>query len=100
MLSYENAGTQPFFEAAARRQLGLVVGLTLVFALYYFFLVLGAAYFGHIFAIRVFGRVNIGLLFAISQYVFAGLVAWFYVSRMHGIDASLGAHGKAREVAA
>lgn len=45
---------------------------------YYFLLPIGAAYFQEIFKIRVWGPVNIGLLFALSEFVVAWLIAYIY----------------------
>jgi uncharacterized membrane protein (DUF485 family) len=51
----------------------------MVFSLvYYFMLPIGAAYFQDLFKIKVWGPVNIGLLFALSEFVVAWGIAWYY----------------------
>lgn len=76
-------------ESISRRQLRLVAMLMAGFLIYYALLLFGAAYFPVIFAVRVWGRINVGMLFTVSQYVMAGIIAWIYVKRMQGIDADL-----------
>jgi len=51
--------------------MGLSVG-------YYFLLPIGAAYYPELFAIRVWGAVNVGLLFALSEFVVAWAIALIY----------------------
>jgi uncharacterized membrane protein (DUF485 family) len=54
------------------------MGLSVV---YYFMLPIGAAWFPELFAIKVYGVVNVGLVFALSEFVFAWGVAAFYTRR-------------------
>jgi uncharacterized membrane protein (DUF485 family) len=59
----------------------------MVFSLvYYFLLPIGAAYFQDIYKIRVWGPVNVGLLFALSQFIVAWLIAFIYARRASGFD--------------
>ena len=74
------------FELEAKRHRRTLAVLFGAFVLYYFGLLLASAYFQPLCAIRVFGRVNVGLLFALSQYLFGGLVAWAYVAHMRATD--------------
>jgi len=76
-------------EAISGRQLRLVVLLMAGFLIYYASLLFGAAYFPNIFAVRISGNINIGMLFTVSQYFMAGVIAWIYVKRMQSIDADL-----------
>ena len=48
---------------------------------YYFLLPIGAAYFPALFGIRVWGPVNVGILFALSEFVVAWAIAWIYARR-------------------
>ena len=48
---------------------------------YYFLLPIGAAYYQGLFKIRVWGVVNVGLLFALSEFVVAWVIALFYSRR-------------------
>jgi len=90
MNPHETHGDDSAFEREVLRHRRTLFWLVGAFVAYYFALVLGAAYFQEFFATRVFGRVNVGLLFALSQYVFGGLVAWAYVARMRITDAVMG----------
>ena len=49
--------------------------------LFYFLLPLGAAYAPGLFAKRVFGPVNMGILFALLQFLVAWGVAFVYAGR-------------------
>ncbi len=54
----------------------------MLFALVYFFcLPIATAYFQEIFKIKVWGVINLGLLFALSQFIVAWLIAAFYANR-------------------
>jgi uncharacterized membrane protein (DUF485 family) len=48
---------------------------------YYFLLPIGAAYFPALFSIRVWGPVNVGLLFALSEFIVAWGIAFHYSRR-------------------
>jgi uncharacterized membrane protein (DUF485 family) len=45
---------------------------------YYFLLPVGAAWFPQLFAVRVWGVVNVGLLFALSEFIVAWAIAAYY----------------------
>ncbi|QQX89089.1 DUF485 domain-containing protein (plasmid) [Cupriavidus necator] len=77
------------FSAASKGRYYTVVVLLFTFVLYYFSLLLCAAYWREFMAIRVIGPINIGLLFAISQYPMAGLIAAVYVVKMRKIDKAI-----------
>jgi len=54
----------------------------MLFALAYFFcLPIATAYFQDIFKIKVWGVINLGLLFALSQFLVAWAIAYFYAKR-------------------
>jgi uncharacterized membrane protein (DUF485 family) len=48
---------------------------------YYFLLPVGAAYFQDLFNIKIWGVVNVALLFALSEFVLAWLVALVYARK-------------------
>lgn len=85
----------PRFQKLHRRKQAFLTGLMLFSIFYYFLLPVGAAYFQELFKIRVWGVINLGLLFALSQFVVAWFVA-FYYSRRAGADFDM----LAREIAA
>jgi uncharacterized membrane protein (DUF485 family) len=68
----------PRFQSLHRRKSAFLWGLMLLSVTYYFLLPIGAAYFQDLFKIRVWGVINIGLLFALSEFAVAWLVAWVY----------------------
>jgi uncharacterized membrane protein (DUF485 family) len=60
----------------------------MVFAVgYYFLLPLGAAYLTDWYRKPVWGPVNVGLVFALSQFAVAWGVAWLYARRAARFDA-------------
>ncbi len=75
----------PRFQVLARRKTRFLWGLMAFSVAYYFALPIGAAYFQEIFRVRVWGVVNVGLLFALSEFVIAWVVA-FYYSRIANRD--------------
>jgi uncharacterized membrane protein (DUF485 family) len=68
----------PRFQSLHRRKNLFLWGLMAVSVAYYFLLPIGAAYFQEVFRIRVWGVVNIGLLFALSEFAVAWFIAWLY----------------------
>ncbi|HEX7373731.1 MAG TPA: DUF485 domain-containing protein [Steroidobacteraceae bacterium] len=71
----------PRFQSLHRRKQGFLTGLMLVSVVFYFLLPVGAAYFQDLFKIKVWGDVNFGLLFALTEFVVAWGIAWFYSRR-------------------
>jgi uncharacterized membrane protein (DUF485 family) len=60
--------------------------LLLIAAVYYMTLLLGASFFKPLFVLPLAGELNLGTVFAISQYPMGGLLAWIYVVKMRSID--------------
>jgi len=54
---------------------------------YYFLLPIGAGYFTNLYKVRVWGVINVGLLFALSQFIVAWGIAWYYAHRANEFDA-------------
>ena len=73
----------PRFQTLHRRKTRLLWGLMVLSVVYYFLLPVGAAYYQDLFRIRVWGVVNVGLLFALSEFAVAWAIALFY-SRQAG----------------
>jgi uncharacterized membrane protein (DUF485 family) len=74
----------PRFQSLHRRKQRLLSGLMVFSVAYYFLLPVGAAYFQAVFAIKVWGVVNVGLLFALSEFVMAWAVAYYYAGHAGG----------------
>jgi uncharacterized membrane protein (DUF485 family) len=85
----------PRFESLHRRKQGFLTGLMLFSVVFYFLLPIGAAYFQDLFRVKVWGVVNFGLLFALTEFVVAWLIAFYYSRR-----ASSDFDRLAREIAA
>ena len=85
----------PRFQRLHRRKQAFLTGLMLFSVFYYFLLPVGAAYFQDLFKVKVWGVINFGLLFALSEFLVAWFIA-FYYSRRAGADFDM----LAREIAA
>ena len=70
----------PRFQELHRKKTTFLWGLMIFSMAYYFLLPIGAAYFQDLFKVRVWGPVNVGLVFALSEFV-AWLLAWLYSYR-------------------
>jgi uncharacterized membrane protein (DUF485 family) len=85
----------PRFQSLHRKKQVFLTALLAFSVAFYFLLPVGAAYFQDVFRIRVWGVVNVGLLFALAEFVVAWLVAFVYARR-----AGLEFDRLAREIAA
>ncbi|MGI8738193.1 MAG: DUF485 domain-containing protein [Gammaproteobacteria bacterium] len=74
----------PKFQELHRKKKTLIVTLMIVSMIYYFLLPIGGGYFPGIFTVKVWGPVNVGLLFALSQFVVAWIIAAVYAARANG----------------
>ncbi len=68
----------PRFQRLHRRKTAFLWGLMAFSVAYYFALPIGAAYFQDLFRTRVVGVINVGLLFALSEFVVAWGIALYY----------------------
>ncbi len=68
----------PRFQSLHRRKTTFLWGLMALSVVYFLLLPIGAAYFPELFKIRVWGVVNFGLLFALSEFVVTFAVAVLY----------------------
>ena len=71
----------PKFQALHRKKTFFLWGLMIFSTIYYFMLPIGAAYFQDLFKIKVWGVVNVGLLFALSEFVVAWTIAIAYAKK-------------------
>ena len=85
----------PRFQALHRRKQSFLTGLMIFSVVFYFLLPIGAAYFQDLYKTKVWGVVNFGLLFALSEFVVAWAIAIYY-SRVANRDFDR----MAREIAA
>jgi uncharacterized membrane protein (DUF485 family) len=70
--------TNPKFQALHRKKTVFLWGLMVFSLVYYFLLPVGAGYFQELFKIKVWGVVNVGILFALSEFVVAWAIAFVY----------------------
>lgn len=68
----------PRFQRLHAKKTSFLMGLMVFSVVYYFLLPIGAAYFQDIYKIKVFGPVNVGLLFALSEFIVAWSIAFYY----------------------
>jgi uncharacterized membrane protein (DUF485 family) len=61
----------------------------LAFLVYYFALLIGAAYYRSLFATILFGHFNLGMVFAVSQYAFAEIIALYYAKYMKKVGLAM-----------
>ena len=77
-VDWDGVIADPRFQALHRRKSTFLWGLMAFSVAYYFLLPIGAAYFHELFARRVAGPINVGLVFALSEFVVAWGVAFYY----------------------
>ena len=68
----------PKFQALHRRKTFFLWGLMVFSIIYYFMLPIGAAYYQELFKTKVWGVINVGILFALSEFVVAWVIAFVY----------------------
>lgn len=68
----------PRFQALHKKKTTFLWGLMAFSVAYYFLLPIGAAFFQDVFKVRVWGPINVGLLFALSEFIVAWGVAIYY----------------------
>lgn len=68
----------PRFRELHAKKSRFLWGLMIFSIAYYFLLPVGAAYFPEVFRVKVWGPINVGILFALSEFVVAWGVAFTY----------------------
>jgi uncharacterized membrane protein (DUF485 family) len=68
----------PRFQELHRKKQTFLTTLMIVSVVFYFLLPIGAAYFQDLYRVKVWGVINFGLLFALTQFVVAWGIAYFY----------------------
>jgi uncharacterized membrane protein (DUF485 family) len=76
----------PSFRELHRRKTRFLWGLMAFSIAYYFLLPIGAAYFSDWYRIKVWGPINVGLLFALSQFLVVWAVAVCYARKASQFD--------------
>jgi uncharacterized membrane protein (DUF485 family) len=70
--------TNPKFQVLHRKKTFFLWGLMIFSTVYYFLLPIGAAYYQDLYKTKVWGVVNFGILFALSEFVVAWVIAFVY----------------------
>ena len=76
----------PRFQRLHAKKLAFLTSLMAFSLFYYFLLPIGAAYFTDIYKVKVYGVVNVGILFALSQFLVAWGIAFYYTARAKDFD--------------
>lgn len=71
----------PRFQTLHRKKTLFLWGLMLFSIVYYFLLPIGAAYFQDLYKIKIWGPLNVGIVFALSEFVVAWALAGIYARR-------------------
>lgn len=77
----------PRFQALHARKSRFLWGLMAFSVVYYFLLPIGAAYFPGLYHVKVWGAINFGIVFALSQFLVAWGIAWYYARKASEFDA-------------
>jgi len=77
-INWAQIEADPRFQELYRKKTAFLWGLMVFSVIYYFLLPIGAAYFQPLFKQKVWGPVNVGILFAMSEFVVAWLIAFVY----------------------
>ncbi len=85
-LDWKAIEADPKFRALHRRKSRFLWGLMVGAIGVYFLLPLGAAYVPALYAHRLWGPINVGLVFALSQFLIAWSVAFWYARRASEFD--------------
>ena len=75
---WDKIAEDPKFKELHHRKSLFLYGWWAVSASSYFLLLLGAGYAPNIFSIEVFGNINVGYLFALTQFVITFVIAIHY----------------------
>ncbi|HUO79016.1 MAG TPA: DUF485 domain-containing protein [Steroidobacteraceae bacterium] len=68
----------PRFQKLHRKKMAFLWGLMTFSVVYYFLLPIGAAFYQDLFKVKVWGVINVGLLFALSEFIVAWAIAIYY----------------------
>ncbi len=71
----------PRFQELHKKRSAFLWGLMIFSIVYYFLLPIGAAYFPELFKKKLWGPINFGLVFALSEFVVAWGIAFIYSRR-------------------
>ena len=77
-IQWSKIEADPRFQRLHAKKTAFLWGLMAFSVVYYFLLPIGAAWFIDVYKVKLWGPVNVGLVFALSQFLVAWGIAWFY----------------------
>ncbi len=80
-LDWKAIAAESRFQELHHKKSSFLWGLMIFSVVYYFLLPIGAAYFQELYKIKVWGPINVGLLFALSEFIVAWGIAFVYSRR-------------------
>ena len=85
-LNWAAIDADPRFQRLHSKKMAFLMGLMIFSIIYYFLLPVGAAYFTDLFRKQIFGPVNFGILFALSEFIVAWGIAFYYSVKAKEFD--------------
>lgn len=79
---YEHAD----FEKLVKQRRRIISVLMLISMAVYFAIPMFSAYFPELLAYKLYGTINVGLIYLVGQYFFGAAIAVFYAYRLKSID--------------
>ena len=86
-LNWSAIDNDPRFKELHRRKTRFLWSLMAFSIVFYFALPIGAAYLTDLFKVKVWGVINLGLVFALSEFVVAWGIAFLYAKKANAFDA-------------
>jgi uncharacterized membrane protein (DUF485 family) len=86
-MNWSAIDADPRFQELHARKSRFLWGLMAFSVVYYFLLPIGAAYFTDLYRVKVWGVINFGIVFALSQFLVAWGIAWYYARKASQFDA-------------
>ena len=80
-LGWKAISSEPRFRRLHRRKNAFLFGLWAFALAFYFLLPIGAAYVRDLYGVRIWGALNVGMAFALLQFVVAWGIALYYARR-------------------
>jgi uncharacterized membrane protein (DUF485 family) len=81
VMNWAAIDADPRFQTLHRKKTAFLWGLMLFSVIFYFLLPIGSAYFQELFKLKVWGPLNVGIVFALSQFIVAWAIAGIYARR-------------------
>ncbi|MDI3256489.1 MAG: DUF485 domain-containing protein [Kyrpidia sp.] len=85
--TWEEIHASPEFRQLVGKKKRFLVPAVIFFLVYYFLLPVFAGWAKLLMAAKIFGPVNFGYLFALSQFVMVWVICWLYVRKALRFDA-------------